>query len=145
MSQKPRKGVCAWCAYFQPYEPTGWKPPTYDKHTKPTLYDWEISCRKIHGKDAILAWREVRGLCTVASTRFKVTGGKGCAQYVDRDLPSPTQLVERYCENSYEQQELRWARKDIKALKHHLAFSRKRSGKRLEKMQALETKLAANK
>jgi hypothetical protein len=145
MNHGPRKGVCAWCTYFQPYAPIGWKRREYDEHGKPILYDWVVSCREKHGEDAILAWREVGGLCTVASARFKVTGGEGCAQYLDKSLPSPRQLVDLYCKGTNEQKNLRLARQDIKALKHHLAFSRKRSRKRLEKIRVLETKLAANK
>ena len=131
--------------YFQPHGPIDWKPPEYNRHGKPTLYDLTVGCEKEHGRDAVLAWRLIGGLCTVASTRAHVKGGDGCAQYVDKSLPSPRQLVERYCGGTEEQENLRWARQEIKELKHHLAFSRKRSRKRLEKIRALEIKLAADK
>jgi hypothetical protein len=131
-------GVCAWCVYFRPNEPTDWEATEFND--KPTLRCWQKACRKLHGADACLDWEKVTGRCLVAPEKIDVIGGDGCAQYLDRSLPSPTDLVTDYCGGSYQSQRLRWADSDIKKLKKQLIVCRERSRKRFDKLQVLKAK-----
>ena len=134
---EPRDGVCAWCQYFKPNAPTGWKRDP-DFPSPPTLRDWKNNCREVHGSLAILEWETVPGHCAVAPVRVDVRGDHGCKQYVDKSIPDPTDMLARFCEETWAQRRLNWALKDIELLKRKLTFNRNLARKRLVKIRTLE-------
>ena len=130
------RGVCAWCRYWTPRPPPGWKPPDYDLNAKPDLYDWRSYVEEKHGPDRVVAWRGLEGSCYVDPLNVETVGEDCCARYVNWRQDTPTEMVNDCIQGTWKDAKIRDIERQNDKLKQQLSHSKKLSASRLSRLRA---------